>query len=357
MLLNTELYKLAEESVFLAMEQELKINKDIIDNSILYRNTPRHKKINVLTAMARNNAIQQFLNLELKHQTPRNLKRQVPMGIEYKELMQDIGATSYGRDIKIAAERNLYSDYTHINYWGRVYLLDVPVTSEDPKIFVYLTNILNAIVYIVVFCLFFGWIPGAIWSSWSDSNSSSNIDSNYVSVSGDSSTFDEGGINSGNGVLKPVMENSQVKDTSKQSGLDNDGLSGYDSNDTVVADNSIDVNENSRSKSILFLDHRDKAVAEYFLPDSENLSPYSIIESGKSISVNEGSTILMDFLLPINSGAVYKLNGNEMKGLSVSSEVYYTWFKFIALEGENTVTVDYNGTSYIYYFPTFRNEQ
>lgn len=357
--MNTELFKLAKESVFLAMEEELKINQDLIDNSILYRNTQRHKKIDVLTAMARNNAIQKFLNLEIRHQTPRNLKQSVPMSADYKELMHKISATSYGRDIKIAAERNLYSDYTHVNYLGRVFLLDVPVTSKDPKFFDFFSKIMSAVVYIGIFCLFFGWIPVAIWSSWGDGNSSTNGESNNIHTAGSVNTFSEGGINNGKADSKSVGDDSQVKDDTKQTELDNNGQSGYDSNNSIDADNESETNRDNISKNttLLRLDHRYKTVAEYFLPDSDSLSPYLIIPSGKSVSVNEGSTVIMDFLLPINSGAVYRLNGNVIEGRSVSSEIYFTWFKFVAEKGDNNVTVDYNGVSYIYYFPTFRNTQ
>ncbi|MGY5606813.1 hypothetical protein ACXHJ2_01435 [Paenibacillus sp. ALE3] len=56
-------------------------------------------KIQVFTAMARNEVLRHFLNLETSIQTPNSLKPDLPMSEAYHHLMNKIGATSYAHHV------------------------------------------------------------------------------------------------------------------------------------------------------------------------------------------------------------------------------------------------------------------
>ncbi|MBE0336643.1 hypothetical protein E4V51_16440 [Paenibacillus sp. 28ISP30-2] len=62
--------------------------------------------------MARNDVLQQFLNLDRSMQTPNSLKTSLPMSKEYFHLMYKIGATRYAYHEKIKVEQQLFLVYT-----------------------------------------------------------------------------------------------------------------------------------------------------------------------------------------------------------------------------------------------------
>jgi hypothetical protein len=124
--------ELAKTDVRGAMRKELQMNHLLIENSVVYRNTPRQVKIQVFTAMARNEVLRHFLNLDTSMQTPNSLKSDLPMNEEYHHLMYKIGATRYAHHVKIKAEHQLFLDYTHTDYKRKRHFLDEEL-PEQPK--------------------------------------------------------------------------------------------------------------------------------------------------------------------------------------------------------------------------------
>ncbi|MDQ0497275.1 hypothetical protein [Paenibacillus brasilensis] len=125
--------ELAKTDVREAMRKELQMNQLFVENSVVYRNTPRLFKIQVFTAMARNEVLRHFLNLETSMQTPNSLKPDLPMSEAYHHLMNKIGATSYAHPVKVKAEHQLFLDYTQPDYKRKRHFLD-EVLPEQPKL-------------------------------------------------------------------------------------------------------------------------------------------------------------------------------------------------------------------------------
>lgn len=101
--------ELAKTDVREVMRKELQMNQLFVENSVVYRNTPRLFKIQVFTAMARNEVLHHFLNLEISMQTPNGLKPDLPMSQAYHHLIYKIGATSYAHHVKVKAEEPIVS--------------------------------------------------------------------------------------------------------------------------------------------------------------------------------------------------------------------------------------------------------
>lgn len=78
--------ELAKTDVHEAMRKELQVNQLLVENSVVYRNTPRQIKIQVFTDMARNEVLRHFLNLDTSMQTPNSLKSDLLMSEEYHHL-------------------------------------------------------------------------------------------------------------------------------------------------------------------------------------------------------------------------------------------------------------------------------
>jgi hypothetical protein len=142
----------------------------------------------------------------------------------------------------------------------------------------------------------------------------------------------------------------QVKDNSQAGGFGNGGKSGYDapSSGSVISSNG------SGQKTAPVAKPFD-LVAEYFFPDNDDNKFYTM-KNGEAASLMSRETIQVDFNLPVSSGAIYKVNGKEIKGQAAASNVKNTWFVFVAEEGENVVTVDYKGFTYQYKFRAYSSE-
>ncbi|MCV9951185.1 hypothetical protein [Paenibacillus sp. BT-177] len=125
--------ELTKTDVREAMRKELQMNQLFVENSVVYRNSPRLFKIQVFTAMARNEVLRHFLNLDTSMQTPNSLKSDLPMSEAYHHLMYKIGATSYAHHVKVKAEHQLFLDYTHADYKRKRHFLD-EVLPEQPKL-------------------------------------------------------------------------------------------------------------------------------------------------------------------------------------------------------------------------------
>jgi hypothetical protein len=77
--MDIEVKEIAKSDIRKAMRKEIEFNQQLIENTIIYRNTYREVKIAVFVAMARNNALRQFLNLIISTQSPNSLKSHCPM--------------------------------------------------------------------------------------------------------------------------------------------------------------------------------------------------------------------------------------------------------------------------------------
>jgi hypothetical protein len=350
--------ELAKTNVREAMRKEVEVNQQLIDKSAVHRNSPRYYKIAVFTVMTRNNTLRHFLNLDDSKQSPFNLKSSVPMSEEYKNLIYKTSATKYALNVKTEAENQLFLDYTHVDYKRNRYFLDeiLPEQPRSSKLWQKFWDILGSV---IIVCFRFWWVPLAIWVAFSiwkyeDSSASSGSSSrNYQAASTrNGNTFGAGGVKGGNSDNKSASNIPQVKDNSKQADFGNGGKSGHDSAGSVEADKQNVATSKSISERTLPSDKTYNLIAEYYLPYWYGIVFFDI-NNAESASVLSGRIIVMDFKLPPDSGAIYKVNGNEIKGAAVTFESNYTWFKFVANKGENIVTVDYNGFSYNYTFQAF----
>jgi outer membrane protein assembly factor BamE (lipoprotein component of BamABCDE complex) len=247
--LNPELVELAKTNVREAMKKEIEINQQLVDNSsVLHRNTARIKKEAVFYAMARNDAIRYFLNLDESKQD--EWKKSIPthgrmihsvnsseMSADYKNLMYRISSTSYAPSIKRSAEVNLYFDYTHADYKRRRYFLDeeLPERPKSSVLWKKFWDILDTVgEYISGFfaaCVWLGIISFLVIAFFFDdssSNTSSSTSSSHRTSSGNGNTFGAGGVSGGNSSSKSVSNSPQVKDGSGQAGFGNGGKSGHD---------------------------------------------------------------------------------------------------------------------------------
>jgi hypothetical protein len=343
--LYPELIELAKTNIREAMKKEIEINQQLIDSRVVHRNTNRYIKIEVFTAMARNNALHHFLNLHQSQQLPDILKSSIPSE-EYKKFMYRISATSYASSVKADAEYQLFRDYTHADYKKKRYFLDesLPEQSKSSKVwgkFVDITGI------IISWSFLLGVITLIIWAFWNSDNSSSGTSSHSSTGRG---TFGSGGVSGGNANQKSVSDMSQVKDNSQQAGFGNGGKSGHDAPSAGSVSSS-----NGSSLLTAPVEKPYVLVASYFFPDDADGDFYTM-NNGESASLMSRETIQVDFNLPVSSEAIYKVNGKEIKGRAAASNDKNTWFVFGAEEGENVVSVDYKGVTYQYKFLAYSSE-
>jgi hypothetical protein len=337
--------ELTKSNVREAMKKEIVINQKLIDSRVLHRNTNRYTKIEVFTAMARNNAIRHFLNLDPAKQRPIDLMSpSIPMSEEYKNLMYRISATSYAPRIKTDAEHGLFLNYTHVDYKRKRHFLDeVLPEQQKPTFWVKFWEMFWENGIYVIGLIILGFI---IYHSFS---TTSSISSGHHSSSTGRNTFGSGGVSAGNANSKSVSDAPQVKDGSQQAGFGNGGKSGHDAPSSGSVSSSSGSGQNTApvaaAKPV-------DLVASYFFPDHEDGDFYDM-KNGESASLIAGETIEVDFKLPTNSGAVYKVNGKEIQGKSAASKATNTWFVFTATEGANVVTVDYKGFTYQYKFQAY----
>ncbi|WP_458118530.1 hypothetical protein [Paenibacillus sp. Z6-24] len=185
------------------------------------RRTPRYIKEIVFYAMARNHAINHFLNLS--EPLPRALYFNIPMNEDYWNLMQKVGATRYPLGIKQKAERHLFNDYTHIDYKRRHHFLDVPLPEKPP-----IYRLFESAIKITSGGIQFWWIFVIVFIAWKYIEDDSSPAFYPNSSSGYSNTFNSEGIPSGNTAFTSTSDSFQVQDSSEQAGFGNEGLSGHD---------------------------------------------------------------------------------------------------------------------------------
>ncbi|TKH41498.1 hypothetical protein C1I60_19285 [Paenibacillus terrae] len=247
--------ELAKTDVRYAMRKEIQMNQLLIENSVVYRNTPRQIKIGVFTAMARNEVLSHFLNLDSSMQTPNNLKTNLPMSPEYYHLMYKIGATRYAHHVKTKAEHQLFLDYTHTDYRRKRHFLD-EILPEQPKLSKIWGAFLNVVGTVLNMIREYWGIPLLVGfglliyfnHSSSPTHPHSGFSKGDRSSSGNGSTF---GMNESTSIGNPdensVSDTPQVIDDSNQTGFGNEGDSGYDSPSSA---NEFQTINNDSSKKI-----------------------------------------------------------------------------------------------------------
>ncbi|WP_147275099.1 hypothetical protein [Paenibacillus prosopidis] len=306
---DADLIEIARFDIREAMRKEILKNQNVIDGHLVNRSTPRSIKEVVFYAMARNNAIINFL--KLLDPAPENLHDNVPSNEDYWIMMRKVGASKYPLQVKRRAEWDLYYDYTHDDYKRHRF-------------------------WWVLLIIFIGW---GLYSSYDEPSSYSS------SSSGHNNTFGSEGISRGNSGSKSDSDSPQVKDNSGQSGFGNGGVSGSDSADGD--DETFSINSNDRP----VLSYRESLTigAHYFLPNSGG-NGYFTIAPGDRVETFSGEQINIDFDVPIESDPLIKLNDLEIDGWSTATNPNITWITFTAVEGENKVSIKVDDSNYEYFF-------
>ncbi|WP_307604101.1 hypothetical protein [Paenibacillus sp. V4I9] len=351
--MDIEIKELAKTDMHAAMRKAIEKNEKLItEYGIVKRSTSRIDKDNVFLLMARTNAIRHFLNLESLEQTPEKLRANAPMSEEYSNLMHKIGATSYPLKIKREAEQQLYFDYTHADYKGvRHFINEESPQKPEPKFWEKWGEVIFGWVIIAVL---FSWVPGQVWDFFTDESSNNH---RSVVTTGNN-TFGQGGVSGGNSSNKSVSDIPQVQDGSKQVGFGHGGKSGHDSSDSTTQTNKQNVASKSTSAKTVTPTLTPAAIYKlegtmYSLDGNEEMLK---INDGESVGILAGQTVEIEFGLPKDSGAVYKLNSKEVQPTTTPMGIIKTWFEFVAIEGENEVTVDLKGYSYHYKFQAYSTE-
>lgn len=228
---DAELIELARSDVREAMRKEILINQNVIDTHPMNRRTPRFIKETMFYAMARNNAINHFL--ELSNPTPENLRDNVPCNENYKDMMNRAGASKYPLQIKSKAEWDLYYNYTCEDYKRKRHFLDSPL-PEKPKARKVSEYILTMIGLIIITGIRFWWVFLILIIGWGSFSSYSEPGSYSNTSTGNNNAFSAGGISGGNSTSKHVPDSPQVKDDLAQSGFGNGGVSGNDVTNSVA---------------------------------------------------------------------------------------------------------------------------
>ncbi|NRF95995.1 hypothetical protein HQN89_34895 [Paenibacillus frigoriresistens] len=348
--MNIEIKELAKTDMQAALKRTIKENEKLIaEFGIVKRTTSRIDKENIFFRMAQTNAIRHFLNLESSEQIPDKLRASAPMTEEYSNLMHKIGATNYPLKIKREAEQQLYFDYTHANYKGIRHFINEELPEKPKPTFWEKSG--DLIIGLVLFSVLFGWIPVQLWKAFIDDNSNSH----QTVVTRSNNTFGQGGVSGGNSSNKSVSDAPQVKDGSKQVGYGNGGKSGHDSSDSTTQT----INQSVTTKSVAEKTSAPTAKiyklegTVYSLDGNEEMLK---INEGESVGILLGQTVEIEFELPKDSGASFKLNSKEVQATSTEKGIKKTWIEFVAVEGENDITVDLKGYSYHYKFQAYSTE-
>lgn len=122
--MDNPLRELAKEHTLEAMKIEIQQNQQFINTTPVYRNTYRTTKIEILRAMVRNHILREFLHLSAEDRILENLKKLKGINNEFEVFISNIAATSYAYEITYNAEKQLFLDYTNINYRDTDYFLE-----------------------------------------------------------------------------------------------------------------------------------------------------------------------------------------------------------------------------------------
>jgi len=165
-------------------------------------------------------------------------------------------------------------------------------------------------------------------------------------------TFSSGGVSHGNSTPKSVSNAPQVRDSSGAAGFGNGGVSGHDADSSGSASSSPQTTRpvlKYKGDDRPVLKYKSDLVAEYFILNSDGNGIFEL-NDGEVAEVAEGSDIFIDFRLPVDSGAVYYVNDEEIEGHPAASEENATLFRFTIESDVTVVQAVYNDVTYSYYF-------